>query len=146
MTASIALVYQSRWRTAEAARSFAALYALGLHHKYASIQRRTADELSVHESIYTTPEGDAVLFTDGPSVLAVEGLPLPLARQLHVLFGQTEAEGPQLQAGIGDALAPVEGNALAPVEHELSLELAHALLTAGAFTRSADTILSSEPR
>ena len=161
-TASIALVYQSRWRTAEAARSFAALYALGLHHKYASIKRRTADELSLHESIYTTPEGDAVLFTDGPSVLAVEGLPLPLARQLHVLFGQTEAEGPQLQASTGgarapverdalvpvkaEALAPVESEALTPVEHELSLALVHALVTAGAFARRAGPILSSEPR
>ena len=43
-TASIALVYESHWRTREAARSFAALYALGLHHKYATIHRRPADE------------------------------------------------------------------------------------------------------
>ena len=116
-TGSIALLYQSRWRTAEAAHSFAALYALGLHHKYASITRRSADELSSYEQIYTTPEGDAVLFVDGPAVLVTEGLPLPLARQLHVLFGQTLLNGPQMQA-----------SEPGPQLTEPSLSLSHALL------------------
>ena len=122
-TASLALVYASRWSTPEAARSFAALYALGLHHKYAAITRRPADEFSTHEEIYTTPEGDAVLLTTGRSVLVTEGLPLALARRLSPLFAPTpEGEGPQLRAIL--ALPP----------HELTLPLAALLHRAAHYT------------
>ena len=95
---SIVLVYQSRWRTPEAARSFAALYALGLRHKYATVTRRSEDELLPGEQVYTTPEGDAVLFTTGNDLFLTEGLPLALSRKLRPLFGDTGVSGPQMQA------------------------------------------------
>ena len=120
--ASIVLAYQSRWRSAEAARSFVALYALGLHHKYTLTKRRTADELSSGEQIYTTSEGDAVIALSGRTVLITEGLPLPMARQLRVLFGDTQPVGPEMQANV-------------PVR-EPSLALTHALLAAGALRSS----------
>ena len=95
---SIVLVYQSRWRTPAAAQSFAALYALGLHHKYATLTRRSEDESLPGEQIFTTPEDDAVLFTTGRDVFLTEGLPLALSRSLRPLFGDTGASGPEMQA------------------------------------------------
>lgn len=120
-TGSLALIYASRWRTGEAARSFAALYALGLHHKYTAVKRRSADETAAGEQIYTTSEGDAVLLTSGRSVLVTEGLPLDLARKLGPLFNASpapppEATGPHLRATL--ALPP----------HELALPFTHLLL------------------
>ncbi len=116
---SIAIVYQSRWRTPDDAHSFAALYALGLHHKYSAITRRSEDETLPGEQIYTTPEGDAVLFTTGNDLFLTEGLPLALSRQLRPLFGDTGASGPQLQARLTPAPHP---QAVSPL-HEPSLGL-----------------------
>ncbi len=118
-TASITLVYESHWRTREAARSFAALYALGLHHKYATIQRRPADESTPNEQVYTTSEGDALILTRGHTVFVAEGLPLPLARQVAALFATPEATGPQIRAKL-------RRNQLPP-RRELTLSLTHLL-------------------
>ena len=127
-TASIALVYESHWRTREAARSFAALYALGLHHKYATIQRRPADELSAKgsdEQVYTTDEGDALILTSGHTVFLAEGLPLPLARQVAQLFATPEGTGPQMKAQLR---SPSDLQARATSMHEPSLTVSHLLL------------------
>ncbi len=129
-TASIALVYESRWRTREAARSFAALYALGLHHKYAAIKRRTADETSPsasEEQVYTTNEGDALILTSGHTVFVAEGLPVALARQVAQLFATPEGTGPQIQAKLNHPqlchLQPRNDSA----SHELTLSVTHRL-------------------
>ena len=119
-TASVALVYESHWRTREAARSFAALYALGLHHKYATIKRRTADELSPAEQIYTTDEGDALILTSGRTVFLAEGLPVALARQVAPLFNIPEGTGPQIQARL-DTLHPYRFQP----SHELTFSFTH---------------------
>ena len=126
-TASIALVYESHWRTREAARSFAALYALGLHHKYAAIQRRPVDELSPGEQVYTTIEGDALILTRGHTVFLAEGLPIPLARQVSELFAVPEGTGPQMEARLNQpqlhGLHPRSPSA----SHELILSVTHLL-------------------
>ena len=132
---SIAVVYQSRWRTAAAAQSFAALYALGLHHKYTTVKRRSADESLPGEQIYTTPEGDAVLFTTGHDLFLTEGLPLALSRSLRPLFGDTGASGPAMQAcgsgaGAGSA-ATAHGNG------ESALRLAGVLGSFGSLRATA---------
>ncbi len=135
-TASIALVYESHWRTREAARSFAALYALGLHHQYATIKRRPADEASPKEQIYTTDEGDALILTSGHTVFLAEGLPLPLARQVAHLFAVPEGSGPQIQAQLQRARPD-----LVPALHEPTLSLTH-LLQGTAISKG--TVLSTE--
>ena len=127
-TGSIALVYESHWRTREAARSFAALYALGLHHKYAVIKRRTADETSPsgsEEQVYTTDEGDALILTRGHTVFLAEGLPVALSRQVAQLFATPEGSGPQIQAR-----SPSASNvqACVPPTHEPTLTFSHLLL------------------
>ena len=129
-TGSLVLLYQSRWRSASAARAFAALYTTGLHHRFPSVTRRPADELpelssspstspttsqDTAEQIYTTPEGDAVLFRSGANLLIAEGLPLPLARQLRPLFTTLDASGPIQQA----ATAPASPSLTAPLRHLL---------------------------
>ena len=125
-TGSIALVYESHWRTREAARSFAALYALGLHHKYAVIKRRTADEASPDEQVYSTNEGDAVVFTAGHTVFLAEGLPVALAREVARLFAVPEGSGPQIQAQRGPR--PATGTqAYLSMGHELALPFAQVL-------------------
>ncbi len=106
-TASLILVYNSRWRTPGSARAFAALYSTGLHHRFAAITRRPADEaapdpaapasLATEEQVYTTPEGDAVLFRSGADLLITEGLPVSLARQLRPLFASVNPTGPLQQ-------------------------------------------------
>lgn len=129
-TASIALVYESHWRTREAARSFAALYALGLHHKYASIQRRAADELSSsgsEEEVYSTSEGDALILTSGHTVFLTEGLPVALARQVDHLFTTTEGTGPQIQARLNHPRPSRPQPRDPSSSHELSLSLARSL-------------------
>ena len=126
-TASIALVYESHWRTREAARSFAALYALGLHHKYAAIHRRPGDELSSpgsDEQVYTTNEGDALILTRGHTVFLAEGLPVALARQVAQLFATPEATAPQIQAL---SRSSPDLHARATPLHEPTLTLTHLL-------------------
>ena len=123
-TGSIALVYESHWRTREAARSFAAFYALGLHHKYAAIHRRIADETSSAESeeqVYTTNEGDALLITSGHTVFLAEGLPVALARQVAQLFAVPEGTGPQIQAY--SPISPDHQGSTTGSTHELTLSL-----------------------
>ena len=131
-TASLVLVYESRWSTAEAARSFAALYALGLHHRYTPVTRRSTEERSPdagssqesgsREQIYTTPEGDAVIVTRDRTVLVTEGLPLDLARRVRALFSETAGVGPELRAARA---------------RELALPLMHALLRSGTWLAQA---------
>ena len=119
-TGSITLVYESHWRTREAARAFANFYALGLHHKYATIQRRTADEASADEQLFTTDEGDALILTSGHSVFIAEGLPVALARQVAALFTVPETSSVQLRA----RLTPRQ-----PALHEPTLTLTRLLPT-----------------
>ena len=131
---SIVLVYQSRWRTAAAAQSFAALYALGLHHKYATVTRRSADEVLTGEQVYTTPEGDAVLFTTGNDLFLTEGLPLAVSRSLRPLFGDTGVSGPQMQAL---HLRPTTGSPTMAVHGEFAFAWAGALAALGSLPAGA---------
>lgn len=133
-TGSIALVYESHWRTREAARSFAALYALGLHHKYAVIKRRTADESTPAEQVYSTNEGDALILTSGHTVFLAEGLPVALAREVAELFAVPDGAGPQIQAHAMPLVSPrpQPSRPASPsygvtAPHELTLVLAHLL-------------------
>ena len=97
-TASLALIYYSRWKNEDSARSFARVYAGQLPRKYKSLTRRETDEKNEDEQIYSTPEGDVLVQIIGDGVFVSEGFDLALARQLSDAVATTQATGPVQQA------------------------------------------------
>ncbi len=100
-TASLALLYFSRWKDADSARTFARIYADELPRKYSGLKRRPEDEkqagdaVSGNESqVYTTTEGDVLIVLSGRTVFVSEGFDLAQARKLQLLVGSTQADGP----------------------------------------------------
>ena len=98
-TASIALLYESKWRDQDAARAFLQVYAGELPRKYSGLVRRTGDEADQSEQVYTTNEGDVLLSIDGIGVFISEGFPLELARKLRDSIVSVQSEGPLELAG-----------------------------------------------
>ena len=92
-TASIALLYQSKWKNEDSASSFMHVYAGELPRKYSGVSERKQDEKD-GEQVYTTSEGDVLLSLDGTSAFISEGFPLELARKLRDTVGSAQAEGP----------------------------------------------------
>ena len=115
-TASLALLYSSRWKTAEAAEAFLRVYAGQLPRKYTGVVRRASDEVDAGEQVYSTNEGDVLLSIAGESVYVGEGFPLELSRALRDKVAAAQGHGPVRLAAV-------------PV-HEPALEMARAL---GAF-------------
>ncbi|MDW5264937.1 MULTISPECIES: hypothetical protein [Acidobacteriaceae] len=122
-TASIALLYYSRWKNADSARSFLRIYASEIPRKYSGVVRRTQDEADGNEQIYSTSEGDVLLSLSGKGVFVSEGFELPLARKLR-----DEIVGLQ-------PVGPVQTAAVQP--HELSLGLSHTLSSFGIIRAAA---------
>ncbi|MDR3744887.1 MAG: hypothetical protein P4K80_02005 [Acidobacteriaceae bacterium] len=101
-TASIALLYESKWRNEDSARSFLRVYAGELPRKYSGLARRTQDEADESEQVYSTSEGDVLLSIDGTGVFISEGFPLELARKLRDRVGKAQSDGPLEVAGAGN--------------------------------------------
>ncbi|HUD22248.1 MAG TPA: hypothetical protein VMQ60_05345 [Acidobacteriaceae bacterium] len=99
-TASIALLYESKWRDRNAARAFLQVYAGELPRKYSGLVRRAKDEEDDSEQIYSTNEGDVLLSIDGSGVFISEGFPLELARKLRDRIASVQSEGPLQLAGV----------------------------------------------
>ncbi len=93
-TASIGLLYESKWKNEDSARSFARVYVGQLPRKYSGLVRRTKDETDGDEQVYTTNEGDVLVTISGRSVFVSEGFPLALARKLRDLIGSVQGSGP----------------------------------------------------
>jgi hypothetical protein len=93
-TASIGLLYESKWKNEDSARSFLRVYAGQLPRKYAKLVRRTADETDANEQIYTTDEGDVLVSIDGTGVFISEGFPLELARKLRDRVTAAQSDAP----------------------------------------------------
>ena len=85
MPGSIGLVYFSRWKSEEAARTFLRVYGEELPRKYSSLTERKADE-QVDEQVFTTAEGDVVLSISGTTVFVSEGIAQTQAQKLHTEF------------------------------------------------------------
>ncbi len=98
-TASLALIYLSRWKNPDSARSFARTYAEQLGRKYAKLTRDEADAKD-DEEIYTTNEGDVLVSRSGTDVFVSEGFPLGLARRLRETVEGAQASGPVMSAGL----------------------------------------------
>lgn len=111
-TASIGLLYYSRWRNPDSASSFMRIYSTQLGRKYAKIERRQKDEAGDNEQVYSTNEGDVLLSISGSNVFVSEGFDLTLARKLRDSIASAQAEGP---------IRIVQS------EHEPSLSMVHLL-------------------
>jgi hypothetical protein len=123
-TASIALLYYSRWKDADSARSFMHVYAEQIPRKYSNVVERTKDEVTGDdELVYSTNEGDVLLSRSGSSVFIGEGFDLSLARKLRDSIAGAQPVGPMQQAS-----APV-----APL-HEPALSMAHLFASFGSIT------------
>jgi len=99
-TASIGLLYESKWRNEDSARSFLRVYADELPRKYSGLVRRTKDEADGSEQVYSTNEGDVLLTIDGTGVFVSEGFPLALARKLRDSIVSVQSDGPLKLAGL----------------------------------------------
>jgi hypothetical protein len=92
-TASLALLYLSRWATPQAALAFANLYAAEIPRKYDDAVLVPADDTdapdgSIITRIWKTSEGPALVVVSGKTVFISESFPMDLARKLgFVMMG-----------------------------------------------------------
>jgi hypothetical protein len=101
-TASVGLLYESKWKNKDSARTFVRVYSGQLPRKYTTLVRRGADEATdVEEQVYTTNEGDVLISMDGTGVFVSEGFPLALARKLRDAIGAVQSDAPLQVAGLG---------------------------------------------
>jgi hypothetical protein len=93
-TKSIALLYSSKWKDENAARSFMGVFEQQLGRQYNGLERRKQDESGEDERVYTTREGDVVLSVEGERVWVSEGFEMPLARKLREMVEGAQGSGP----------------------------------------------------
>ena len=106
-TASLGLIYYSRWKNRDSARSFMHIYATQIPRKYSNVAERTKDETDEREQVFSTSEGDVLISLSGTGVFIGEGFDLALARKLRNAIVSAQPEGPMKQAS-----APLQEPAL----------------------------------
>jgi len=121
-TASLGLLYYSRWKNRDSARSFLNTYAAQIPRKYSNVVKRQKDEQDDGERVYSTNEGDVLISLNGTGVFIAEGFNLALARKLRETIVSIQPEGP-----IRQAIAPMQ---------EPSLSLSRAIASYGAVNRA----------
>jgi hypothetical protein len=99
-TASISLLYYSRWKNADSARSFMRIYAEQIPRKYSNVVRRSKDEKDEDERVYSTNEGDVLISRSGTKVFIGEGFDLALARKLRDSIASVQTDGPMQLAAL----------------------------------------------
>jgi len=92
-TASLALLYSSRWQNEASARNFFTMYDNQLARKYSGLKRRKQDEADGSEHVYSTSEGDVLLTVEGNRVFIGEGFDLALARKLRDAIDDAQGTG-----------------------------------------------------
>ena len=93
-TASLALLYSSRWKNEDSARSFFTVFEEELPRQYDGLVRRKKDEVDDTERVYSTREGDVLLTLKDDSVWVSEGFEVSLARQLRDAVDGVQGSGP----------------------------------------------------
>ncbi len=93
-TASLGLMYYSKWKNRDSARSFLHIYAAQIPRKYSNVAERTEDEADENEKVFTTSEGEVLISLSGTGVFIAEGFDLPLARKLRERVVSVQPEGP----------------------------------------------------
>jgi hypothetical protein len=97
-TASLALLYSSRWKNESSAQSFFEVFEQELPRQYDGLKRRKSDEMDENERVYTTKEGDVYLKVEGKNVWVSEGFDLVMARKLRAMVDDAQGHGPVLSA------------------------------------------------
>jgi len=98
-TKSIAILYLSRWKNADAARSFFHVFEQQLPRQYDGLKRRNADETDADQRVYSTNgEGDVLLSIKGNEVWVSEGFELATATKLRAMILDAQGSGPIRQA------------------------------------------------
>ncbi len=138
-TASIGLLYASRWKNPDSARTFVRVYAGQLGRKYQHLTRRPKDEANDGEQVYSTEEGDVLISMSGSSVFVSEGFAAPLARKLRDSIESVQSEGPLRMAGLPSG---VRQNSMG--SHELSMEVVHGIAGFGAMKAAVPAAIYSQ--
>jgi hypothetical protein len=113
-TKSVAILYLSRWKDADSARSFFEVFEQELPRQYDGLKRRAGDEKDDGERVYSTREGDVLLTLKDNTVWVSEGFDLAAARQLREMVNAANAgqgSGPVMQAEQGRG-SRVEGQGI----------------------------------
>lgn len=98
-TKSIAILYLSRWKNPDSARSFFHIFEEELPRQYDGLKRRQADETDPDERVYSTNgEGDVLLSLKGNEVWVSEGFELPTASKLREMIESAQGVGPIREA------------------------------------------------
>ena len=103
-TASLALLYSSRWKNEDSARSFFEVFEQELPRQYDGLKRRRTDETTENERVFSTREGDVLLTLEDRSVWVSEGFDLAMARKLRDAVDAANVslgKGPVMQARTG---------------------------------------------
>ncbi len=93
-SASLGLLYLSRWQNRDSARTFLRVYATELARKYDHVQRVSVPDGDDDHQIYTTPEGDVVLTLEDKTLFISEGFDRALATQFEARLRQVQGVGP----------------------------------------------------
>lgn len=122
-TASLGLLYLSRWKNEDSARSFLRVYAAQLPRKYDGLQRVKEQNPDDNHQTFTTTEGDVVLSLKDKTVFISEGFDRTLAGQLEQKMREVQGSGPLQTASLSTlqtngeltlGLANLTGNYIAP--------------------------------
>ncbi len=100
-TASLGLLYSSRWKDENSAQIYFEVFQEELPRQYDGLKRRKTDEKDDNERVYSTSEGDVLLTLEGKSVWVSEGFELATARKLRDAVDAANAplgQGPLMQA------------------------------------------------
>ncbi|HEX3436651.1 MAG TPA: hypothetical protein VHT24_07770 [Pseudacidobacterium sp.] len=97
-TASIGLLYLSRWKSDAAAKAFAKMYADELGKKYSGVKRDNSAEADETEQVYKTSEGPVLISTSGRMVFVSESFDLTTARKLAFLVTGAQGSDDDMQA------------------------------------------------
>jgi hypothetical protein len=129
-TASLGLLYYSKWKNEDSARSFLHVYEAELPRKYSGLARRPKDETDDDEQVYSTSEGDVLLYREGTGVFVSEGFSLPLARKLRDGIVSIQSDAP-LQIAVSSDTAQREHMVSAIGLADPGLSLVRLLASAG---------------
>jgi hypothetical protein len=132
-TASIGLLYYSKWKNEDSAGTFLHVYAAELARKYSGLVRRTKDEADDSEQVYTTNEGDVLLSISGAGVFISEGFPLELARKLRDKIISVQSDAPLQIASVGGKERLAESE---PLANDPGLSLVRLFSSAGVMKAS----------
>ena len=98
-TASLGLIYYSKWENEDSASSFMHVYSGQLARKYSGLKRRDKDEIGDSEEVYSTSEGDVLLSIHDDAVFVAEGFDVAMARKLRDRIAEVQSSGPLQVAG-----------------------------------------------